>query len=503
MKFHQKNLAGRIISSVLMGGLFLALVFSADAQAGKGSFWTKSPLTGNFYTLTPDMTWLDAEAWSQDFGGHLVTLRSWEEELWIKNFFCDVRPFFIGLNAIGRVHPDFVWSSGEPVTYTNWAPGEPNNESSCGSPEPVTIMNDINDQWNDVPLHVTSQGVAEIRVEDELGLVTNFRGDVRVSGQSPGRGQLIERNDLLSVSSGFITLHLPPPEGYLSLRLSGPGAQTGIEHLSMEDKLLLNFLSGELRVKTDGALMEVRTPMAVVGPRGTEFIVEGNESYNKVTVLKGSVEVSTPDMTQSKTVDSNQELLVTPDGLGEPYPMDFPMSEPYFIVNMSQNRILGHEWPAGERLTVSVQGSNQEVMVDEWGDWNITADFDIDPGDVVTVQCLDISMEHEVASLKISEIDADADMLRGTAQPESEVKVNISAEGIRRYVQADSHGLWKADFSKTQGSEHWGSPFNIIEGTQGCVCQYDQHGNSTLLKWISLDEQTSLQGALILLLDEE
>ena len=34
--------------------------------------------------------------------------------------------FWTGFNDIGR-GGEFVWTTGEPVTYTNWHPGEPNN----------------------------------------------------------------------------------------------------------------------------------------------------------------------------------------------------------------------------------------------------------------------------------------------------------------------------------------------------------------------------------------
>src|SRR5262249_23259674 len=42
----------------------------------------------------------------------------------------------------------FVWVSGEPVTYTNWNPGEPNNS---GGNENYTEMLGSNGQWNDQP----------------------------------------------------------------------------------------------------------------------------------------------------------------------------------------------------------------------------------------------------------------------------------------------------------------------------------------------------------------
>jgi len=132
--------------------------------------WIKNPTNGHYYALTLHLTWMQAEAWAQEQGGHLVTLRNWEEELWIRDTFGRNEYFWIGCNDI-EAEGNWVWSSGEPVMYTNWAEYEPNN---CGAPnccpEDAAVINwalsGFGDYWNDLDSDTQCRGVAEIAAID-------------------------------------------------------------------------------------------------------------------------------------------------------------------------------------------------------------------------------------------------------------------------------------------------------------------------------------------------
>ncbi|MFO7996434.1 MAG: leucine-rich repeat domain-containing protein [Dehalococcoidia bacterium] len=121
--------------------------------------WIQNPATGNYYALTVPMSWMAAEGCAQAWGGHLVTLSSWNEETWIKNTFGRSENFWIGFNVIGRERrPDhYIWSSGEPVTYSKWAYGEPNNYRG----EDAAVMN-WRDGWNDLSRHAHHRAVIEV-----------------------------------------------------------------------------------------------------------------------------------------------------------------------------------------------------------------------------------------------------------------------------------------------------------------------------------------------------
>lgn len=72
--------------------------------------------------------WDAALAHCQGFAGHLVTISDATEDAFVfdgANQFSHEK-YWIGLNDIA-VEGKFVWQNGEPVTYTHWEPGEPNN----------------------------------------------------------------------------------------------------------------------------------------------------------------------------------------------------------------------------------------------------------------------------------------------------------------------------------------------------------------------------------------
>jgi hypothetical protein len=101
-------------------------------------------LNGNQYycSLSP-ATWANANAISQSNGGYLASIGSAEENNFLSNMLT-IQSAWIGLNDI-ETEGTFEWASGEPVNYTNWYPGQPNNYN--GTQHCVEILN--NGQWND------------------------------------------------------------------------------------------------------------------------------------------------------------------------------------------------------------------------------------------------------------------------------------------------------------------------------------------------------------------
>ena len=121
--------------------------------------WHLSPVNGHWYRRTGIVaSWDAAEAMAQTWGGHLATIRSAAEDQWLMGLYSPDN-YWIGFND-AAVEGSWVWSSGETPSYTNWAPGEPNNtggEDYC-EVDPVNFGG----SWNDVGASTTYFGVVEV-----------------------------------------------------------------------------------------------------------------------------------------------------------------------------------------------------------------------------------------------------------------------------------------------------------------------------------------------------
>ncbi len=130
--------------------LFLALAVTP-------AFAAESFYNGHLYTLVQG-DWLVAEQNAVAWGGTLVTINNQAEELWLQSEFGSSL-FWIGLNDAAN-EGVWQWVSGEAVTYTNWAAGQPNNFDN----QDYVVMNSGTDlKWNDSwsNVLVTNQGIAE------------------------------------------------------------------------------------------------------------------------------------------------------------------------------------------------------------------------------------------------------------------------------------------------------------------------------------------------------
>ncbi len=85
------------------------------------------------YQAFPDkLRWNEAKTRAESVGGHLVTITSREEDDWIASTF--VKQLSVGQGLwIGGTHDgkpsQWRWVTGESFSFTNWAPGEPNNRA--------------------------------------------------------------------------------------------------------------------------------------------------------------------------------------------------------------------------------------------------------------------------------------------------------------------------------------------------------------------------------------
>jgi len=131
-----------------------------------------NPANGNSYYLLGIGSWTDSQERAVQLGGNLATINDQSENEWVCTEFdsalvnSGAKGFWIGINDVAQ-EGDFVWASGESVTYTNWAPSQPSHEDyghiwgSTAVGREICKWNDISNFRNDFPM----QGVVEVDIE--------------------------------------------------------------------------------------------------------------------------------------------------------------------------------------------------------------------------------------------------------------------------------------------------------------------------------------------------
>jgi hypothetical protein len=158
---------------------------------------TLNPSNGHTYYLLDRENWTDSENLAQTLGGHLVTINDQAENDWVYNSFSAFggveRSLWLGFTD-RDVAGTFVWTSGEPVTYTNWSVGQPNNGITASrgpeffahmwSPDFCRTNGFIPGTWNDyVDLDLVDgtsplNGVVELEPAICIeGLVSRWKAD--------------------------------------------------------------------------------------------------------------------------------------------------------------------------------------------------------------------------------------------------------------------------------------------------------------------------------------
>jgi hypothetical protein len=80
----------------------------------------------DYYVSNSGATWPDANAAAKALGGHLAAIGSAAENNFVASTVAGGGLAWIGFTDEGG-EGTYYWTSGQPVTYTNWCSGEPNN----------------------------------------------------------------------------------------------------------------------------------------------------------------------------------------------------------------------------------------------------------------------------------------------------------------------------------------------------------------------------------------
>lgn len=106
----------------------------------------RSDVTGNYYFLTPARDWSGAQAFAQSAGGNLVTINNQDEQNWLFQRYKS----YVWIGLSDHIQEGvWRWVSGEPVTYSNWLPNQPDNWDGIEDFVQLNLTGD--GRWNDLP----------------------------------------------------------------------------------------------------------------------------------------------------------------------------------------------------------------------------------------------------------------------------------------------------------------------------------------------------------------
>ena len=94
----------------------------APVEPDRDGAWVMNPANGHAYKSIQCEDWEDARAKAMNDDAHLVSINDAAEQGWLVKIF-GTEPAWIGLTDVEK-EGEWKWMSGEPTTYTNWAPDE-------------------------------------------------------------------------------------------------------------------------------------------------------------------------------------------------------------------------------------------------------------------------------------------------------------------------------------------------------------------------------------------
>jgi glucose/arabinose dehydrogenase/HAMP domain-containing protein len=257
---------------------------------------------GNQYQLTSgSVNWDAAQAEAVGKGGNLVTINDVAEETWLKETFGTDRRFWLGLNDRDS-EGQFEWVSGDPVTYTNWTPNEPNN---AGGNQDFAVMNfSGSKQWDDEFGDRAFQGIIEIpdpdlpssiSLEQNTYSINEANGNLEIavlrSGNTQGEatieyrvdsGTAIESVDF-AATSGTLNFAAGDDRRVITVPIINDEIQESAENFTVVIQSPTGADLGTIRTATATIVDDDRSSLSFNSPR----VEEGTDSVT-VNLIRGN-----------------------------------------------------------------------------------------------------------------------------------------------------------------------------------------------------------------------
>ncbi|MGH7961893.1 MAG: lectin-like protein, partial [Candidatus Binatia bacterium] len=232
-------------------GVWLAMWLAA-VPCGAGVIKGPVYFQGHTYYLLTQNTWAGSEAEAVALGGHLVTVNDAAEQAFLVDQFSNVNGLqphlWLGLND-AAAEGVFVWTSGEPVTYSNFFAGEPNGFFPTED-YVATISTALfsGSQWFDSIDQLSFQGAPFQGVVEVAALTVTNTSD----GAAPGPAGSLRRAITDAVAGDTIDFNIPAAD---------PGCSGGVCTITL----------------TNGELV-VDKPLTIQGPGAPGLHISGNNA---------------------------------------------------------------------------------------------------------------------------------------------------------------------------------------------------------------------------------
>ncbi len=148
-------LAAGLLAGRLLPGRTPAQPPSSAQEPSAAAGMPQEPAAEHRYEFVAQaLSWDEARIWCEARGGHLAVVTSAEESEQIKTLLAEhgASAAWLGANKLNAAN-GFQWVTGEPFSYAEWGPGEPNNTNNA---EHYLMVMDTAPQgyvWNDSRLN--------------------------------------------------------------------------------------------------------------------------------------------------------------------------------------------------------------------------------------------------------------------------------------------------------------------------------------------------------------
>jgi len=185
-------------------------------------------------------------------------------------------------------------------------------------------------------------------------------------------------------------------------------------------------------------------------------------------------------------------VTVEPGQIREGVDFSLFASGPAFNAWPVENYVDGWGWEIGVPVNLTISNGYTEILypfVPSWNPyttWVISqGEFELQPGDIVTLDNGIHTKEHMVTKLAIAGTDLATSSVFGTAEPGSHVYVwYYTDEGrIDRHEVANDSGNWTANFSIPGDEPGEEKTYMIPAGAGGEANQVDFDGDGTQVNW--------------------